>query len=294
MISIIICSRKADISQELKDNIAATIGCEYELCVIDNSRNEYNIFTAYNEGVRRAKGDILCFMHEDIIYHTNNWGRNVYTAFEDKDIGLIGIMGGGYLPAYPASWITTHVMAGQNLQGYTENGVYKTRYYSFIDRFGQSDFMEVAAVDGMWFCIPTWIMRNIEFDSISYDHFHCYDLDICMQIHMLGKKVGVLSNVLIEHKSGGNMNKKYFEQLDVFYHKWQDKLPILKGVNLTQTELMERDMMGQEIMYRMRENIYLREKTESLCYSLKKKVKRVCQKIINCFGVFIRRAMGSL
>ena len=66
MISLIICSRTADISDELKQNIATTIGCEYELCVIDNSRNEYSIFTAYNEGVRRAKGDILCFMHDDI------------------------------------------------------------------------------------------------------------------------------------------------------------------------------------------------------------------------------------
>ena len=62
MISIIICSRKANVPKELKENIASTIGCEYELCVIDNSRNEYNIFSAYNEGIRRAKGDILCFM----------------------------------------------------------------------------------------------------------------------------------------------------------------------------------------------------------------------------------------
>lgn len=74
LLSLIICSRKADVSQELKDNVAATIGCEYELCVIDNSRNEYNIFSAYNEGVRRAKGGILCFMHEDVLFRANGWG----------------------------------------------------------------------------------------------------------------------------------------------------------------------------------------------------------------------------
>ena len=84
MISIIICSRKADISQGLKDNIAATIGCEYELCVIDNSHNEYNIFTAYNEGVSRAKGDILCFMHEDVKYISNGWGEKVYKSIQNN------------------------------------------------------------------------------------------------------------------------------------------------------------------------------------------------------------------
>lgn len=36
MLSLIICCRTADISDELKQNIVTTIGCEYELCVIDN------------------------------------------------------------------------------------------------------------------------------------------------------------------------------------------------------------------------------------------------------------------
>ena len=74
MVSCIICSRKQDISTDLKENIKNTVGCDYELLIIDNSKNQYNIFKAYNEGIRRAKGDILCFMHEDIFYHTQNWG----------------------------------------------------------------------------------------------------------------------------------------------------------------------------------------------------------------------------
>lgn len=60
MISIIICSRYSSLSQELQSNIHATIGaCEYELVHIDNSENKYNIFEAYNLGVRKAQGDIF-------------------------------------------------------------------------------------------------------------------------------------------------------------------------------------------------------------------------------------------
>ena len=70
MISIVICSRKKDVSVELKKNIAETNGCEYEMVVIDNSRNKHNIFHAYNEGVSRAKGEILSFMHDDILFHS--------------------------------------------------------------------------------------------------------------------------------------------------------------------------------------------------------------------------------
>ena len=84
MLSLIICSRTPKISEELEKNIADTIGCEYELVVIDNSLNKYSIFSAYNEGVKRSIGDILCFMHEDILYKTINWGQQVELICENK------------------------------------------------------------------------------------------------------------------------------------------------------------------------------------------------------------------
>ena len=55
MISIIICNRAHPINLSLQRNIQDTVGVEYEIVAIDNSRGNYNIFQAYNEGVRRAK-----------------------------------------------------------------------------------------------------------------------------------------------------------------------------------------------------------------------------------------------
>jgi hypothetical protein len=51
MISIVICARANDINEALKENIQNTIGVPYELIVIDNGKNEYSIFSAYNKGV---------------------------------------------------------------------------------------------------------------------------------------------------------------------------------------------------------------------------------------------------
>ena len=97
MISCIICSRQPDISAELKENIVSTIGCEYELVVVDNSKNEYSIFSAYNEGVRRAKGDILCFMHEDILFYNKGWGFSIISHCKKySDVGVLGVYGGHF------------------------------------------------------------------------------------------------------------------------------------------------------------------------------------------------------
>ena len=87
MISIIICSRTASISDELTQNIDQTIGLPYELVIIDNSENLYSIFSAYNEGVKRSKYEVLCFMHDDIIFKTNDWGINVMNRFKSSNLG---------------------------------------------------------------------------------------------------------------------------------------------------------------------------------------------------------------
>ena len=102
MISIITCSRENAILAKVKQNISETVGREFELIVIDNSENRYSIFEAYNEGVRQAKGNLLCFMHEDVLYRSKDWGGVMERHFqEDERMGLIGFSGSHFLPDTP-------------------------------------------------------------------------------------------------------------------------------------------------------------------------------------------------
>ena len=89
MLSFVTCSRNKDIPALLKQNIADTVGGEHELIVIDNSSGNYSIFQAYNEGVARSKGEILCFMHDDVLFRTNCWGEIIEKHFrEDGGLGF--------------------------------------------------------------------------------------------------------------------------------------------------------------------------------------------------------------
>ena len=241
MISIIICSRKTDISQELKDNIAATIGCEYELC---NSRNEYNIFTAYNEGVCRAKGEVLCFMHEDVLFHSECWGGIVNDYFADcKDAGLLGVIGGQFIPDTPSSYWEGGTQVGAVIQGYKdEKGCYQT----YIEGSKPKElYSEVVAVDGLFICIPKNLfdLKVLAWDSETFHGFHCYDMDICYQVVNNGKKVMIARDILIEHQSPGNTDSVYCEQSQLLYNKWRNFLPIIKGREMTEQEIDERTKM---------------------------------------------------
>lgn len=258
MLSLIICSRNEKNLKKLKENIQLTIGTEYELVLINNSNNNYSIFSAYNEGVRRAKYPYLCFMHEDILYHTKGWGKNLVDHFKDEKIGLIGVAGGHYMPDCPASWWSAYCVTEEYLQGKRvqtdDHGVihYSSRK-SCKDEAQTS--VSAVAVDGFWFCIPRKLFEIIRFDDEYYKGWHAYDLDICMQVIDANYQVHVIFDILIEHFSAGVVNSEWLFALEKFHKKWTDKLPAISGLKLSDMEITDRKCLVED-NYRLQKKIF--------------------------------------
>ena len=232
MISIIICSRTVDIPKKLRDNITTTIGAEHEIVVLDNSLNDHSIFTAYNLGVRRSKGDILCFCHDDILFHTDSWGTTIEDLFRDDTIGEIGVIGSHFMPAAPLYWWSSPYISQYSINNDDGNIVLNDTRVFF-----RGHFADVVAVDGVCFFIPKSLFTSIRFDEGTYKGFHAYDMDISMQIQQLGKRVCVTDALTIEHfwSEKSINNQKYMAQLNanmrLFYQKWKEHLPIVRGLN---------------------------------------------------------------
>lgn len=293
MISLIICSRQPDIPQLLKDNIAETIGVEYELVVIDNSKNQFSIFQAYNEGVRRAKYPLLCFMHEDILYHTLNWGEKVVEHFQDEKVGLIGVVGGHYMPKCPASWWSTECKSGIFIQGDYRNKVYTPIKYNWENyRTNFESSLSVSAVDGLWFCLPKEVFykSKIKFDDISFAGFHCYDSDICMQVLNVDLEVKVVFDILIEHFSIGKHDKELIKQKVIFFNKWNKFLPIIRGVKLTNIEINDRLIFVENMNSLIIDELYSRSEMERI---LSSKAYRLGKFILKPFS-FVRHKILNL
>ena len=229
MISIIICNRNKDISPTLKKNITETIGIEHEIICIDNSTNQYNIFQAYNLGIREAKYSIICFMHDDILYHTVNWGKKIAAYFQNPQIGMLGIAGPTYMSKSPGIW-----WGIENPQ----NRTYSIRQHNLdTNRLDQSEqhltnnnpynesISEVVALDGLFFCIPKRLFEKISFDE-KFGGFHFYDIDISMQVNQLGYKCICIYDILIEHISTPNLSKEWIYASRKFFDKWKSYLPV--------------------------------------------------------------------
>lgn len=243
MISLIVCSRESDVPATLRQNVEATVGTDHEWVLVDNSTRRYSIFQAYNEGVRRAKGDLLCFMHDDILYHTDNWGTIVEQAFSSNpNTALLGLAGAHLIPDVPAPmWGFQHITTARiwtreplDEPPFDRHGVLpEGGWWS-----GNLDFSQglanvpVANIDGIWMCCRAACFNNIRFDEQTFDGFHCYDADLSMQVLTQGWDIMVNTGILIEHFSCSNITPDYLRAADKWYAKWKEALPVVRGVEL--------------------------------------------------------------
>jgi hypothetical protein len=262
VISIIICTANLNKINVIENNISITIGVDFELIIIDNSRSNYSIFQAYNLGVKRSQYPLLCFMHDDIVYHSENWGGVVIDYFSSPDIGMIGIGGTRFLSSIPTIW-----WAGGHRYFNSKSG---TICHNSIntDRNNPSESKhdvinpelkeatKVVVIDGLWFCIRKDLFDVIEFDERNFGGFHFYDLDISMQINKLRYNVLCIFNIKIEHISDSQIDKAWIENCNVFYHKWKSYLPI-SLVKLSLKQLCHIEFKSLTIL----RNIYIVNKT---------------------------------
>ncbi len=223
MISIIICHRNKAYLDAVSASIAETIGVPYELVVVDNTQNEYSIFSAYNEGVLRSQFEICCFSHEDITFHTKDWGHKVLAHFADSKTGMIGLTGGLMIPAVPAAW-WYNFHEGLCAVSLIERRELPEPEYHYLNPWSEQPRTEAAMADGLWFCIRRSLFDKIRFDEVTFAGFHLYDADISMQVRQYAK-LYVVYDILVQHYSHGPTHKNYYLNLIAFTRKWQAQLP---------------------------------------------------------------------
>ena len=208
-------------------------------------------------------------MHEDILFHSENWGAKLIDDYEkDKKIGCIGVVGIQYLPNKPMAMWNASAGIGGVLQGQKDQrGCYFVS--DDLDK-DTKELTEVVALDGCLISIRRTLFDLIQWDEKTYGGFHIYDMDICMQVLQANYKVCVEPSVIIEHLSLGNATEEWYNSLQSFYAKWQDKLPIMRGITMSHNELSWRDRMYDVVLDNKKLNREIDRIHQSYAYRLGK------------------------
>ena len=222
MISIIVCSINSNFFIQLEENIASTIGrMEYEIIQIENNKENLSIAKAYNRGIEQAKYKLLCFVHEDILFLTENWGRKLIEIFnENLNIGVLGIAGSKTHFNAPSSWFNSP-------SKFHVKHIYQQKGNIFEKEsigFSNGNVLEkVISLDGVFLAMKA--DANTFFDE-TIDGFHGYDLQLSLKLLLKGKTNFVTKEIELKHFSLGTINNSWLNTMYEIFNKNKKQLPI--------------------------------------------------------------------
>jgi hypothetical protein len=225
MFSIIICSINPNFLSQITENIEKTIGVEYEIISYDNTLSNWGICKTYNHCAKKAKFEYLVFCHEDILFHTQNWGQELIKLFQINKVGLVGVSGATYKSQYPTSW------AAVPKQYYRTNAIqWPKNGKKFNSKCNPdvADYSAVRIIDGLFMATTKSIFVENQFDETHLTGFHLYDLDYSLKI---GKNYNILvsHHILVEHFSNGTLDKKWFKESILWHQIHKNLLPAFVG-----------------------------------------------------------------
>jgi hypothetical protein len=226
-ITIIVCSIRSELCDQLLQSINNTIGTDFEAIVFDNREKKLSISQVYNYCAKKANFTYLCFIHEDIIMPTPNWGATMIEFYEKTpNCGVIGFAGGVVANKNFLAWDYQRGRyrfydAGQ---GCKTSNVADLNY--MYNNPNNEDFAKVVTLDGLFLFVKKGIWEENHFDEEKIKGFHFYDADFSLGVAQKYQNYVCLT-VDIYHFSGGEFDKTYYENAVVFQKKWKDKLPCM-------------------------------------------------------------------
>lgn len=258
MLSIIIASNRDANFKRISENIAATVGVAYE--VIRITTIERGLCAAYNEGASRAQYSYLCFVHDDVLFHTASWGENVIAHLSDAQTGVIGVMGGRYKSAFGLGWRDGR----ESFYRYNvKDGVEGGRLLRHIPN--NETKSRVLCVDGAFLCCRKEIWETIRFDEKTFSGFHYYDADFSFRTALRYNNY-VVADILLEHFSHGKIDAANLYASLRFAEKHAARLP-------RSLDALSEDVVAKLEGYALSEKLYFLKKNDfsiSLRYRLLK------------------------
>ena len=217
MISLVYCTRES--KPEHKEHLTKVCG-NPNVEVIEYVNKGEGLTKFYQKALDEAKNDIIVFCHDDILLETKQIAKKITKLFdENPEYGIIGVAGTKYLADNGRWWQDPKQMYGK--VKHTHEG--KSWLSSYSADLGK-EVTETVIVDGLFFAVNRKRIKKGFNKEVS--GFHFYDIDFCFRNYLEGVKVGVCTNIRVNHMSIGETNEEWEENRKVFADKYKEQLPV--------------------------------------------------------------------
>lgn len=259
MFSVIVCSVDPAKAEALRENVAQTIGVPFEWLACDNRRSPRGICAVYNSLARQARYDCLCFVHEDVRFRTEGWGRLLAAELAQPRCGVIGFAGGVLKTRATTGWCLDARDARTSYVQPDASG----RMRAHRDNPGGQAFSRVVCLDGCCLVTRRAVWEAAPFDEALLGGFHGYDLDFTLAAAVRFEN-RVCHTAEIDHLSAGCYSPAWREALEAVHAKWRDRLPLFAGPEPPQRIVAACERRAEALWWRKLMRLGLCGRRESL------------------------------
>jgi len=238
---VLVVYNQLELSRACVASLSATTA-PFDLCVVDNAstdgtgayferldpgrpltyhRNSDNVglIRGLNQGARLARGEFVCFLHNDTEMREPRWLERLEAAVDSGSrIGLAGLYGARKLrrDGRYAGRTLVHALEGSAVL--------------------RAPWVEVAAVDGVCLFLRRALLEAVGGFDEGYGFLHGYDRDLSFAVREAGWRCAVV-NAPFVHKGGGTRTgtraphtaaedlAQRRRALARFAEKWRHRLP---------------------------------------------------------------------
>lgn len=217
MVSVVYCTREH--KPEHSEHIRKAFG-HPKVEVIEYVNKGEGLTKFYEMGLKESSHEIVVYLHDDVVINTKQVANKIVKLFEkNPEYGILGVAGTKNLPSSGMWWEDRSKMYGR--VEHTHEG--KTWLSAYSDDMG-NDVEEVVIVDGLFFSVHKGRLKE-GFD-LDVKGFHFYEIDFCFRNYLKGVKVGVHTNIRVNHMSIGQTNTEWDENRVRFAEKYKENLPV--------------------------------------------------------------------
>jgi len=186
----------------------------HEIIGIHDARS---LAEGYNRALRRARGDIVIFSHDDILILDPDFAQKISHRLRNFDIlGFAGtrrvIAENWWSAGFP--WLCGAVAHIIDKKLFLNS--WNPEPWPVVDG--------IQGIDGLCIMARREVAEEIGFDEATFDGFHLYDLDFSFSAWRAGKKLGVCCDIPVIHASSGSYGKEHAHYGRLFIEKHRDAL----------------------------------------------------------------------
>ena len=186
---------------------------KFEIVMLDNSKSVFNSAPkALNYLNKKAKGEYLMFVHQDVYLRDNRWLEKAESFLSSiPNLGIAGTAGRRNIKFYEIPLVLFGIKKAHI-------GMVFHKLERKCWSFKINTPIEVQTLDEQLLIIPKKVFDSLQFDEENCNGWHLYGVEYCLSLKKLGLKSFVLP-LSVRHLSKGRFDESYFEILQKILKK---------------------------------------------------------------------------